>query len=112
MLCSLPNQFNRLFASQMFNIKTDSQHMSEATFHFFLQSFIMMEIIAIAQHTHDGNPLCIILHNSDSAKGYHATKVGGVLLGSHVVLFYNTERGLVASADGVHFMASHSAVEV
>ena len=48
----------------------------------------------------------------DSAESNHATEEGGVFLRLNIILLDDTERCLIAHADGINLMASQRTMEV
>ena len=65
----------------MLDVKADGQHMSQSAFNLFLQGFILIRIVAVAEHSGCFQLLVLILDDVDSAKSNHATEEGGDLQG-------------------------------
>ena len=54
----------------------------------------------------------LVLDDLDSAESNYATEEGGVLLRLNIILLDDTERCLIALADGINLMASQSTMEI
>ena len=96
----------------MLDVKADGQHTRQTAFNLFLQSFVLIRIVAVAEHSGHFQLLVLVLDNADSAESNHATEEGGVLLRLNIILLDDTERCLIALADGINLMASQSTMEV
>ena len=109
----------------MLDVKADGQHTRQTAFNFFLQGFVLIRIVAVAEHSGHFQLLMVpsrdiinivgpslILDDVDSAESNHATEEGGVLLRLNIILLDDTERCLIALADGINLMASQSTMEV
>ena len=113
------------FTCQMLDVKADGQHARKPIFNLFLQGFIMIRIVAVAKHSGHFQLLMVpsldiinivgpslILDDVDSAESNHATEESCVLLRLNIILLNDTERCLIALADGINLMASQSTMEV
>ena len=107
-----PHQFYGFFASEMLDVEADHQHPIQPTRHFLLQGFLLVGIVAVAQHSCGLPFLLFILNDMYSAEGDHTAEECGVLLWMHLILLYDTERSLVASPYGIHLMPAQCAVEI
>ena len=96
----------------MLNVETNHQHTGKAALYFLLQAFIIVRIVAVAQHTRHCQLFFIILDDMDSAESNHAAEEGCVFLWLNIILVDDAERNLVAVPDGINFMTSQSAVEI
>ena len=96
----------------MLNVETNHQHTGKAAFYFLLQAFIIVRIVAVAQHAGHCQLLRFILNDVDSAKSNHAAEEGRVFLWLNIILVDDTERSLVAVPDGINLVASQSTVEI
>ena len=87
-------QFYRFFTRQMLDIEADGLHTRQTAFNLFLQGFILIRIVAVAEHSgcfqllvvpsHDIINIVgpsLILDDVDSAESNHATEEGGDLQG-------------------------------
>ena len=85
----------------------------------------LIRIVAVAEHSgcfqllvvpsHDIINIVgpsLILDDVDSAESNHATEESCVLLRLNIILLNDTERRLIALADGINLMASQSTMEV
>ena len=70
----------------MLNVETDHQHTGKSAFYFLLQAFIIVRIVAVAQHTGHCQLLRFIFNDMDSAKSNHAAEEGRVFLWLNIVL--------------------------
>ena len=90
----LSYQLYCFFTCQMLDVKADGQHTRQTAFNLFLQSFVMIRIVAVAKHSGHFQLLVVpshdiinivgpslILDDVDSAESNHATKEGGDLQG-------------------------------
>ena len=80
------------FTCQMLDVKADGQHSGKTAFNLFLQGFVLIRIVAVAEHSgcfqllmvpsHDIINIMgpsLILDDVDSAESNHATEEGGEL---------------------------------
>lgn len=108
---SLLQKLNSLFSRQMLDVEADGQHSGKAAFNLFLQSLILIGIIAVAQQSGYLQFLLLSLDDADSAKSYHTTVECGVPLWLHIILLDDTKGCLIALADGIDLMSCQSAME-
>ena len=108
----LSYQLYCFFTCQMLDVKADGQHARKPIFNLFLQGFIMIRIVAVAKHSGHFQLLMLVLDDVDSAESNHATEESCVLLRLNIILLDDTERCLIALADGINLMASQSTMEV
>ena len=96
----------------MLDVKADGQHTRQTAFNLFLQGFILIRIVAVAEHSGCFQLFVFVLDDVDSTESNHATEEGGLLLRLNIILLDDTERCLIALADGINLMASQSTMEV
>ena len=83
----------------MLDVKADGQHARKPIFNLFLQGFIMIRIVAVAEHSGHFQLLMVpshdiinivgpslILDDVDSAESNHATEESGILLRLNIIL--------------------------
>ena len=100
-------QLYRFFTCQMLDVKADGQHTRQTAFNLFLQGFVLIWIVAVAEHSGHFQLLMVpsrdiinivgpslILDDADSAESNHATEESCVLL-RLIILLDDTERCLI-----------------
>ena len=75
----------------MLDVETNHQHTGKALLQFLLQRFVIIRIVAVAEHSCHFQFRLLILDDVDSAENYHATKESSVLLRLYIILFDDTE---------------------
>ena len=71
----LSYQLYCFFTCQMLDVKADGQHTRQTAFYLFLQGFILIRIVAVAEHSGCFQLLVFVLDDVDSAESNHAKKV-------------------------------------
>ena len=56
------------FTCQMLNVKADGQHTRQTAFNLFLQGFVLIWIVAVAEHSGCFQLLVLVLDDVDSAE--------------------------------------------
>jgi len=69
--------FMKVFTCQMLDVKADGQHARKPIFNLFLQGFVLIRIVAVAEHSGCFQLLVFVLDDVDSAESNHATEEGG-----------------------------------
>ena len=64
---------------QVLDVKADGQHTRQSAFNLFLQGFLLIRIVTVAEHSGCFQLLVLVLDDVDSAESNHATKESGNL---------------------------------
>ena len=77
----LSYQLYCFFTCQMLDVKADGQHTRQTAFNLFLQGFVLIRIVAVAEHSGHFQLLMLVLDDADSTESNHATEEGGNIQG-------------------------------